>query len=122
MDLLAPGRDARCCRFVSSAGHVAWARASCMARGGVETPGGCRGQAPGVNPGPGTGVALPLCMRTLEARFHPMEREGGGFVVVGHLIWEGAGEDPRPRIQPAQSLARLSAPTTVLSILRQLVL
>ena len=61
-------------------------------------------------------------MRTLEARFHPMEREGGGFVVVGHLIWEGAGEDPRPRIEPAQSLARLSAPTTILSILRQLVL
>ena len=51
-----------------------------------------------------------------------MEREGGGFVVVGHLIWEGAGEDPRPRIQPAPSLARLSAPTTVLSMLRQLVL
>jgi hypothetical protein len=60
-------------------------------------------------------------MRTLEARFHPLEREGGGFVVVGHVIWEGPGERRYPRIEPAQSLIRLSAPATILSILRHLV-
>ncbi|HVZ86766.1 MAG TPA: hypothetical protein VHG72_07345 [Polyangia bacterium] len=58
-------------------------------------------------------------MRVLEARFHPRQKTGGDFIVVGHVVWEG--EHGRPIVQPSNSLLARSEPATLLSKLQYLV-
>jgi hypothetical protein len=58
-------------------------------------------------------------MRVLEARFHPQQKANGGFIVVGHVVWDG--DDRRPVVQPSQSLMARSEPATLLSKLQYLV-
>ena len=60
-------------------------------------------------------------MRVLEARFHPQERTGSGFVVVGHLVWRGRRGRESPVVRPAPSLGLAAKPTTMLSKLRYLI-
>ena len=59
-------------------------------------------------------------MRTLEARFHPLDRETATFVVVGRLVWDEGAYDRPPRIEPSKSLARQTAPATILATVRHL--
>jgi hypothetical protein len=58
-------------------------------------------------------------MRVLEARFHPQQKAGGEFIVVGHVVWDGTGA--RPIVQPSQALLARSEPATLLSKLQYLV-
>lgn len=58
-------------------------------------------------------------MRVLEARFHPRQKGGGDFLVVGHVVWEG--ERARPVVQPSHELLMRSEPATLLSKLQYLV-
>ena len=58
-------------------------------------------------------------MRVLEARFHPQQKTGGEFIVVGHVVWDGASA--RPIVQPSQALLARSEPATLLSKLQYLV-
>jgi hypothetical protein len=60
-------------------------------------------------------------MRVLEARFHPGQRSGQGFVVVGRLVWRGERRSEPPIVEPAPSLDHLARPTTMLSKLHYLV-
>ena len=60
-------------------------------------------------------------MRVLEARFHPSQRSGPGFVVVGHLVWRGRPGRKAPLVRPAPSLGQTSRPTTMLSKLQYLI-
>jgi hypothetical protein len=55
----------------------------------------------------------------LEARFHPQQKTGGDFIVVGHVVWEG--ENGRPIVQPSSALLTRGEPATLLSKLRYLV-
>jgi hypothetical protein len=55
----------------------------------------------------------------LEARFHPRQKTGGDFIVVGHVVWEGERE--RPVVQPSSSLLANGEPATLLSKLQYLV-
>jgi hypothetical protein len=61
----------------------------------------------------------PHAMRVLEARFHPQQKTGGEFIVVGHVVWDGASA--RPVVQPSQALLARSEPATLLSKLQYLV-
>ena len=61
-------------------------------------------------------------MRKLEARFHPLEKQGRGYIVVGHVTWNEIPGEADPRVDPAPSLARVAAPATMLATLRHLVL
>jgi hypothetical protein len=58
-------------------------------------------------------------LRVLEARFHPRQKSGGDFIVVGHVVWEG--ENGRPIVQPSNTLLTRSEPATLLSKLQYLV-
>ncbi|HXU62749.1 MAG TPA: hypothetical protein VN962_13660 [Polyangia bacterium] len=58
-------------------------------------------------------------MRVLEARFHPQQKTGGEFIVVGHVVWDH--EDRRPVVQPSTALMTRSEPATLLSKLQYLV-
>ena len=58
-------------------------------------------------------------MRVLEARFHPQQKAGGDFIVVGHVVWEA--ERSRPVVQPSSTLLSRSEPATLLSKLQYLV-
>ncbi|HXJ23652.1 MAG TPA: hypothetical protein VMT03_25775 [Polyangia bacterium] len=58
-------------------------------------------------------------MRVLEARFHPQQKTGGEFIVVGHVVWDGEGA--RPVVQPSRALLSRSEPATLLSKLQYLV-
>lgn len=60
-------------------------------------------------------------VRVLEARFHPFEHYSPTFVVVGHVIWEDDDVMRTPRVEPAASLSRQTAPMTMLATLRHLV-
>jgi hypothetical protein len=60
-----------------------------------------------------------VTLRVLEARFHPRQKTGGDFIVVGHVVWEG--EQARPVVQPSSSLLTRSEPATLLSKLQYLV-
>jgi hypothetical protein len=55
----------------------------------------------------------------LEARFHPRQKAGGDFIVVGHVVWEA--ERVRPIVQPSRSLFARGEPATLLSKLQYLV-
>jgi hypothetical protein len=59
-------------------------------------------------------------MRALEARYHPFERQGPTFVVVGHIVWDDDAARV-PRVEPSSSLPRHTAPGTMLATLRHLV-
>jgi hypothetical protein len=58
-------------------------------------------------------------VRVLEARFHPQQKGLGEFVVVGHVVWEGARA--HPVVQPSSALLMRSEPATLLSKLQYLV-
>ena len=58
-------------------------------------------------------------MRVLEARFHPRQKAGGDFIVVGHVVWEV--EHGHPVVQPSSSLMARAEPATLLSKLQYLV-
>jgi hypothetical protein len=58
-------------------------------------------------------------LRVLEARFHPRQKTGGDFIVVGHVVWEV--ENGRPVVQPSSGLLTRSEPATLLSKLQYLV-
>ncbi len=58
-------------------------------------------------------------MRVLEARFHPQQKTGGEFIVVGHVVWDS--DDRRPVVQPSRALMARSEPATLLSKLQYLV-
>jgi hypothetical protein len=58
-------------------------------------------------------------VRVLEARFHPRQKTGGDFIVVGHVVWER--DRARPVVQPSQSLLERGEPATLLSKLQYLV-
>lgn len=58
-------------------------------------------------------------MRVLEARFHPRQKGGGDFVVVGHVVWEQ--DNRHPILQASSALLTPAAPSTVLSKLQYLV-
>ena len=58
-------------------------------------------------------------MRVLEARFHPRQKTGGDFIVVGHVVWEK--EDGRAVVQPSSALLSRAEPATLLSKLQYLV-
>ncbi len=58
-------------------------------------------------------------MRVLEARFHPQQKAGGEFIVVGHVVWDS--DDRRPVVQPSRALMARSEPATLLSKLQYLV-
>jgi hypothetical protein len=58
-------------------------------------------------------------MRVLEARFHPQQKTGGEFIVVGHVVWDGDGA--RPVVQPSRALLSRGEPATLLSKLQYLV-
>ena len=61
-------------------------------------------------------------MRVLEARFHPQQKTGGDFIVVGHVVWEGGeGDEGRPVVQPSSALLSRAEPATLLSKLQYLV-
>ena len=60
-------------------------------------------------------------MRKLEARFHPLEKQGQGYIVVGHVTWPETPAEADPQVEPAPSLVRASAPATMLATLRHLV-
>jgi hypothetical protein len=60
-----------------------------------------------------------VTLRVLEARFHPRQKAGGDFIVVGHVVWEG--ERARPVVQPSSSLLSRNEPATLLSKLQYLV-
>jgi hypothetical protein len=55
----------------------------------------------------------------LEARFHPQQKTGGDFIVVGHVVWET--EDGRAVVQPSSALLSRGEPATLLSKLQYLV-
>jgi hypothetical protein len=57
-------------------------------------------------------------MRVLEARFHA-GKKGSGFIVVGHVVWDG--ERTRPVVQPSTELLMRGEPATLLSKLQYLV-
>ena len=61
-------------------------------------------------------------MRALEVRFHPLERNGPTFVVVGHVVWDDEDTKQGPRIEPTPALAKQTAPATMLATVRHLVL
>ena len=68
----------------------------------------------------GTPLAHPwITLRVLEARFHPQQKTGGDFIVVGHVVWEV--ERGRPVVQPSRTLLSRSEPATLLSKLQYLV-
>lgn len=56
----------------------------------------------------------------LEARFHPPSAERRIYIVVGHVIVEGDGDDVVTRVKPSCSLGRHRAPATMLATLRHL--
>jgi hypothetical protein len=58
-------------------------------------------------------------LRVLEARFHPRQKAGGDFIVVGHVVWER--EDGRAVVQPSRTLMSRAEPATLLSKLQYLV-
>jgi hypothetical protein len=58
-------------------------------------------------------------VRVLEARFHPKQKDGGDFLVVGHVVWEGARA--WPVVQPSTALLMRSEPATLLAKLQYLV-
>ncbi|HVZ89732.1 MAG TPA: hypothetical protein VHG72_22420 [Polyangia bacterium] len=60
-------------------------------------------------------------MAKLEARFHPPDRRGGGYIVVGHVIWPDPPSTSRPKVEPSPALAMAPAPATILATLRHLV-
>jgi hypothetical protein len=60
-----------------------------------------------------------VTLRVLEARFHPRQKSGGDFIVVGHVVWEG--DDGRPVVQPSSALLTRGEPATLLSKLQYLV-
>ena len=60
-----------------------------------------------------------VTLRVLEARFHPRQKSGGDFIVVGHVVWEGEGR--HPVVQPSSALLTRSEPATLLSKLQYLV-
>lgn len=65
---------------------------------------------------------LERVMAKLEARFHPPDRREGTYIVVGHVTWPDPPGRSRPQVQPAPSLALVSAPATLLATLRHLVM
>jgi hypothetical protein len=58
-------------------------------------------------------------LRVLEARFHPRQKGGGDFVVVGHVVWEQ--NNGHPILQPSSALLTRGEPSTLLSKLQYLV-
>jgi hypothetical protein len=64
-------------------------------------------------------LAVPTVMRTLEARFHPQRKDGGDFIVVGHVVWEG--ESARPVVQPSTEVLIRHEQATLLSKVQYLV-
>ena len=58
-------------------------------------------------------------MVKLEARFHPPDRRGSPYIVVGHITWPG--EHQEARVEPSPMLALAPAPATILATLRHLV-
>ena len=60
-----------------------------------------------------------VILRVLEARFHPQQKIGGDFIVVGHVVWET--EDGRAVVQPSSALLSRAEPATLLSKLQYLV-
>src|SRR5690242_7560673 len=68
----------------------------------------------------GTPLAIAeVALRVLEARFHPRQKSGGDFIVVGHVVWEGEGG--HPVVQPSSTLLTRGEPATLLSKLQYLV-
>lgn len=43
-------------------------------------------------------------MRVLEARFHPQQRDGQEFVVVGHLVWQSRSASRRPTVTLSEAM------------------
>jgi hypothetical protein len=80
-----------------------------------------RGGARGARSSRGTTLAFRRFVRVLEARFHPRHKDGDGFVVVAHLVWDGRPADGIPTVQLAPSPASRAAPATLLSKLQYLV-
>lgn len=67
---------------------------------------------------------FPVTLRVLEARFHPRQKSGGDFIVVGHVVWEGEKDgqpDGHPVVQPSSTLLTRGEPATLLSKLQYLV-
>ena len=62
---------------------------------------------------------LGVALRVLEARFHPRQKTGGDFIVVGHVVWQS--EDGRAVVQPSSALLSRAEPATLLSKLQYLV-
>ena len=60
-------------------------------------------------------------MTKLEARFHPPDRKGPSYIVVGHINWPDDATQGEPRIEPSPMLALAPAPATILATLRHLV-
>jgi hypothetical protein len=69
----------------------------------------------------GTSVAEDHRMPKLEARFHPPDRRGGSYIVVGHITWPDELIEIEPRIELSPMLALAPAPATILATLRHLV-
>jgi hypothetical protein len=57
----------------------------------------------------------------LEARFHPPLPTPRGYIVVGHVMSVRDETGERVHVEPAESLARQTAPATILATLRHLV-
>jgi hypothetical protein len=68
----------------------------------------------------GPRIAAVPGMRTLEARFH-MPYSSGDYIVVGHVVWDGASDDTAARVEPSRSLPLVSAPATLFATLKHLV-
>lgn len=60
-------------------------------------------------------------MTKVEARFHPPNRRGVSYIVVGHIKWPDDAAKGEPRIEPSPMLALAPAPATILATLRHLV-
>ena len=67
----------------------------------------------------GMTLAVPTVMRTLEARFHPQQKDGGDFIVVGRVVWEG--DTARPVVQPSTEVLIRHEQATLLSKVQYLV-
>lgn len=58
-------------------------------------------------------------MAKLEARFHPPDRRGAPYIIVGHISWPD--HQSEARIEPSPMLVLAPAPATILATLRHLV-
>lgn len=60
-------------------------------------------------------------MQRLEARFHPLEKQGKGYIVVGYVTWHELAGEREPVVEPSPALTHVNAPATFMATLRHLV-